>query len=199
MAAKGYTSALLVAQELGLDLTAPQLDQCADLVEGVESFIDWETGRAWLTTSPTTDELHTSSGPLVYLKKRPVTSITSVKVRGSYVGATDTTLAVTEYELLDATNGILNLLYTYTPGWYIRVTYVSSTTALPLDIQRAATLLVADAMQDRLNPDYQGVESYRIAGSGDEFQVKMRSPGAQSVRLDEAMRIIRAREVMVFA
>jgi hypothetical protein len=203
MVAKGYTSALLVAQELGIDLTGPQLDQCADLVAEAEAFIDHETGRAWSATSPTVDELHTLTGPLVYLVNRPVVSVTAVKSRPIYVGGTDTTLtAGVAYELVDATNGIL-LVNSYanstgdvvtgslSHGSLLKVSYTSST-PVPGDIQRAATLLVAHTMLPRLNPDRHGVESYNVGG---ELQVKLRADDVPP----EVLRIIRAREAVIFA
>lgn len=206
--ARGYTTAQLTQQELGVDLTAPQLDQVADLIADVEAFIDRYTGRAWIVTSPHTDELHSVYSPVVYLRNRPVTAVTSVKARSAHIGATETTLtAGTQYELLDAANGILTVSNGYPfdvvinteggyEGYLLKVTYTSST-PVPGDIQHAATLLAAEWMLPRLNPDYQGVESYRIAGSGDEYQVKLRTPGQKSKREGDALAILGSRRTMV--
>lgn len=203
MAAKGYSTATLVAQELGVDLTGPQLDQCADLISEAEGWIDQETGRSWLATSPTTSELHTISGPFVYLTNRPVSAITTVQVRPFGVGATwNTLVAGTDFELLDAANGILSILPAYDAlvtlpgsggmsGWLSRTTY-TSTTPVPLHIQRATTLLVAHWMLPRLNPDRQGVESYSVGG---ELQVKVRADDIPP----EVLRIVHGAEKMLLA
>lgn len=211
MVAKGYSSATLVAQEMAVDLTAPQLDQCADMLEAAEAWIDRQTGRAWAVTSPVVSELHSVYGPAVYLVNKPVTAVSAVTIRSASVGASPTTLtAGTDYELIDATNGVLLLSGYGTPrdvvintehtgydGYLLFVSYTTTTPA-PADIQRASTLLAAEWMLARLNPDYQGVESYRIAGSGDEFQVKMASTALEPTgRMSEVLRIVRAREALV--
>lgn len=203
MAARGYTTATLVAKELGRDLTAPQLDQCADLIEQAEAWIDHESGRAWMVASPTTDELITVTGPVVYLGNRPVSAISSVKVRPMAVGGADTTLvAGTDYELVDGQNGILLLSGFLGPGGdiiqgtlasnsYLKVSYTSAT-PVPGDIQRGATLLVAHWMLPRLEPDRQGVDSYSIGG---ELQVKVSKADIP----DEVLRLIHGHESMAFA
>lgn len=207
---KGYTTVSLVVAELGQDLTAPQLDQCADLIGEAESWIDQATGRVWLATSPTT-EFHSVLGPVVYLRNRPVVAVTSVTRRPLSPGATVTTLvANTQYELIDAANGILllsgypyndvviNTETTSSYGYLVTVTY-TSTTPVPADIQRAATLLVADWMQPRRTPDRQGLDGYTV---GDDLTVKFSKPGsANGVRgaPAEVMRILEAHETVVFA
>jgi hypothetical protein len=207
--AKGYTSAQLVAQELGLDLTAPQLDQCADLVAQVEDWIDNETGRSWSVTSPTIDELHPiTMSPLVYLFNKPVLAVTSVKARVVLVGGQDVTLSsATDYELIDPVHGILLvngflgatgdivtspvLPGALLPNSLLKVTYTSATPP-PGDIQRVATLMVAHSMSARLNPDRHGIESYSVGG---DLQVKLRTDDLPA----EVLRILRSREAVIFA
>lgn len=184
MAAKGYTSALLVVQELGEDLTAPQLDQAADLIAAAESVVDRETGRAWVATSPTTDELHVVDSAFVYLKNRPVTAVTSVKARRGYVGSPDVTLiAGTDYELMSAERGLLNVAYGGSirgdvvrndsagyGGHLLKITYTHAT---PVDseIQKITTELVAAWMRRRMGgADTAGLKSYRLPDLSVEYQ-----------------------------
>jgi hypothetical protein len=203
MVAKGYTTATLVAKELGRDLTAPQLDECQDLVEQAEAWIDRAAGDAWMVSSPTVNELHTVTGPVVYLRNRPVSAITSLSVRPFTVGSVSTALVQgTGYELLDPAAGLVSLLPSWDAlavgygragylGYLLTVSYTTATPA-PGDIQRAATLLVAHWMLPRLEPDRQGVDSYSIGG---ELTVR---PSKQDIP-DEVLRLVGARERVLFA
>lgn len=206
MTARGYTTVELVVNEMGVELTAPQLDQIADMIADAESWIDVQTGRAWIVTSPTTGELHTiDQSRLVYLNNRPVTAVSSVVARGTYVGATNRTLvANTDYELIDAAHGIL-MVNDPASGYDIitdrvwsdtllTVAYTSST-PVPADIQRAATLLVSAWMLARTLTDYRGLKSYSV---GSELSVTL-ADGSQGAVPGDVMQIIRAREAMIFA
>jgi hypothetical protein len=171
--ARGYTTAALVAKEMGTDLTAPQLDQCADMIAAAESVVDLETGRTWLTASSSATELHTVLGPAVYLENRPVVSITSAQMRPMSVGAAQRTLtAGTDYELIDPTNGVLllagyayprdvviNTEYTSHQGFILTVVY---THAMVLDpaIQKITSELVAYWMQRRTTIDTSDIKSF---------------------------------------
>jgi hypothetical protein len=198
LAAKGYTSTDLVAAELGRTLTAAQLLQCATLIPQAESFIDTQTGKAWMTPSPIVDELHQiGDSSVVYLGSRPVTAVTIVKVRALSFGSTDVTLvAGTDYELFEASRGVLLLNGSYQTGSLLKVSY-TSTGAVPGDIQRAATLLVAGWLTDSsVDPDlYQrGIESYSV---GSDLSVKFRTQAGGAP--DEVLAILRAHEAIVFA
>jgi hypothetical protein len=207
MAAKGYTTATLVAQEMGRDLTAPQLDQCADLIEAAEAFIDQQTGRSWLATSPTTAELHQPDGPVVYLKHRPVAAISSVSVRPLVVGGTDTVLvANTDYELIDATNGVLliNSLLgvtgdivrsTLARGSLLKVTY-TTVTPVPANVQRLTTELVANWLTRRIGgSNMAGVKSFKMP----DFSIDYTDAGSSFSVPDDLMRRINALERVMFA
>lgn len=176
MSPRGYTSALLVAREMATDLTAEQLDQCANLIEAAELEVDRETGRSWLTTSPVTNELHTIEGRHVYLNHRPVTAVTAVSARPLSVGGAATTLtAGVGYELIDAANGILllsgygyptdvviNTEYDGYHGYLLSVTYTYSAVMDPA-IQKLTTELVATWMRGRTSGgDFAGVESIKL-------------------------------------
>jgi hypothetical protein len=202
MVVKGYTTATLVAKELGRDLTAPQLDECADLISQAEDWIDNQTGRSWLVTS-VSNELHTVTGPFLYLNTRPVAAISSLTVRPYTVAAAETVLGSgTGYELIDPQTGLVSLAPSWDVavvgygrssyiGWLLKASY-TATVPLPGDVQRGATLLVAHWMLPRLDPDRAGVDSYSIGG---ELMVKLRKDDIP----DEVMRLINGREAIIFA
>lgn len=195
MAVKGYSSVGLVAEELGVSLSAEQQAQCTGLLEEAEAWIDHETGTAWLVTSPTTDELHVydANSRVVVLEHKPVSAITGVKARTYAVDDADETLtADTHYELLDAANGVL-LLDGVNHGALLKVTYTHTSMPVPFDIRRAATLLAAHWMTPRLNPDRAGLKSYSVGG---ELRVDMHDK--QDIP-DEVLRIIHGREQVIFA
>lgn len=191
MASKGYTSAALVADELGRSLTAEQLVQAAGLIEEAEAYVDNATGRAWLVTSPVADELHVLVGPTVYLTNTPVATVTAVTIRSSAIGATETVLvAGTGYELLDPATGLLSLSSypladpvangsAYSPGALVKVSYTfTSPLPLPADIRRATTLLVAAWMTPRLDPSMATVSEVSV-GQGD-LAVTYRAAGGDA-------------------
>lgn len=177
---KGYTTRALVADELGRVLTVAQQTQCDGLIGEAEAYVDRVTGKAWLTTSPVADELHTLTSPLVYLDKTPVASVTAVATRSPAIGATWTALvAGSGYELLDPATGalavgvypghdvVINTTTAGAEGALLRVSYThTSPLPVPGDIQRATTLLVAAWLLPRLDPSRAGVESVSV-GQGD--------------------------------
>jgi hypothetical protein len=206
---KGYTTVQLVAEELGDAIDISQMiDQCNTLIAQAEAFIDRYTARAWAVVSPIVDELHTVTGRYLYLKSAPVTAITSLSIRTDAVGALDAPLvAGTAYELIDAANGIVLLSSAGHPYGYdvvvnttdyaryiAKVSY-TTTSPVPGDIQRAATLLVAQWFQGRLNSDARGVQSYSVGSSGDTFGVTF---GKQNVP-DDVMRLLGGRRAVLFA
>lgn len=177
---RGYTSRALVADELGRVLTVGQQVQCDGLIGEAEAYVDRVTGRAWLTTSPVADELHTLVSPLVYLAKTPVASVTAVATRSPAIGSVWTALAAgSGYELLDPATGaltvsgfgsgdvVINTTTAGVEGMLLRVSYThASPYPVPGDVQRAATLLVAAWMLPRLDPSRAGVASVSV-GQGD--------------------------------
>lgn len=170
--AKGYTTAALVEAEMGVTLTAAQTTAATDLVGEAESLIDRYTARAWIVASPATDTLVVPADGVLGLSQRPVTAITSVSVRPATIGAASTALVAADtYELLDAADGQV-LVSTVYRGYLATVAYTHTNTAaaLPLGIQRAATLLVAAWLLPRLNPDRAGLDSYEVGG---ELKVKI--------------------------
>jgi hypothetical protein len=175
MVARGYTTALLVAEEMAQDLTGPQLDQCADLIEAAEYEVDRETGRSWIATSPVSGELHTVTSDYVYLEHRPVVAITSVMARLLSIGSTYRTLtAGTDYELIDATNGIM-LIGAYAAdivinttdaglgGDLLSVSYTHSMVINPA-VRKITTELVAYWMRNRVSgsSSVAGIKSFTL-------------------------------------
>jgi hypothetical protein len=180
---KGYTSLPLVADEVGDGLDDSLVEYCKTLIAQAEAYIDRFTGRAWLVPSPITDELHTVISPYLYLGVPPVTAITSFVIRRGTVGASETALtAGVQYELIDPAHGIVLVNATSTSGHNVAIpsspfagyiAKVSYTTATPVpgDIERAATLLVAQWLTARLNTDLRGVKSYSVGSSGDTLNL----------------------------
>jgi hypothetical protein len=106
--------------------------------------------------------LHSIIGDRVYLTHRPVVAVTSVKTRGIYEGATVTTLSVTQYEMLDATNGVLLL-----DGWssgddLALTTYTHSVSNAPADVQLAASMIAAGWLAGSMSPGTLGAESIAV-------------------------------------
>lgn len=210
MVARGYSSALLVAQEMGTDLTAAQLDQAADLIEDAESFADRITGRTWLVSS-VTDEWHRLTGPEVHLNLRPVSAVSSVKLRRLAVGATDSVLAAgSGYELVDPTNGVV-LLSAVSFGWsdpvintedwsgpyVVKVSYTAAA-VVPGAIRRGVTKLVAYWMAQRTSAvGTEGIKSYSV---GDELSVTYKDDDETSSDIpSEILSLFRQYRAMAFA
>lgn len=173
-----YTTLSAIAQHLERDLTIAQEAEAYNLLAVADAFIDSYTGTVWNTSAAVTAERHTSPGPYLYLKRAPVTTVSTVTVREPYVGSTAQTLSAgSGYELLDATRGILRLGGSY-QGYEVRVTY---TPAVPLDsrIALAATRLVAHWMQPTLTGVLGDIKSYAV---GQELEVTYRDPESGTTR-----------------
>jgi len=159
-----YTDATAIAGYLGVTLTSPQQTQATTLAAAATAWIDRYTGRSWQDDGSVTDELHEVVGDTVYLKARPVTAVTSVKTRERYADAGTTTLDASQWELLDATNGVLLIL-----GWagvgrlaLVSYTHTATAAAVPDDVELAATMIAAAWLGQALRPNTQGVESVSV-------------------------------------
>jgi hypothetical protein len=93
----------------------------------------------------------------------PVASVTSVKTRAAaFVGFGWTTLDASQYELLDATNGVLLI-----EGWsassqaLVQVSY-THTAAVPSQIAMAATIIAASLLGPTLRPNTSGLDSVSV-------------------------------------
>jgi hypothetical protein len=161
---RGYTSPSQVAGAVGADFTSAQNARCLELIAEAEDWIDNYAGRTYKASTAITDERYPLAGTELYLQRAPVTSITTVKVRPAYVGATLTTLvADTDYALIDATRGLLRLAYLYNDPSEVLVTYVPAVT-VPGRITRACTLLVASWMASSTSGLPSGVKRYSVGG-----------------------------------
>ena len=158
-----YTDATAIAGYLGVTLTAGQQTQAGVLANAATAWIDRYTGRSWQDDGSVTDELHEVVGDTVYLKNRPVTAVSSVKVRARYADAGVTTLDSGSWELLDAANGVLLIL-----GWasdslaLVSYTHTATAAAVPDDVALAATMIAASWLGQALRPNTQGVESVSV-------------------------------------
>ena len=170
-----YTSPDAVAAALGRTLTVPQQAEADLWIGAAEAWIDTRTGQPWGQNTPVVGELHQAWGELVYLDRRPVVSIQAVTVRPRLVSAAASALATSDYELLDAANGVLWIGRSAAGGRLVAVSY---TPAVPLDgrIERAATLLAAAWLRGTVDGIGGDIKSYQI---GQELQVTYRdaAPG----------------------
>lgn len=179
-----YTNATNIAAYLGVTLTAGQVTQAGITAQAASDWIDGYLGRSWQAASPVSGEVHAVNGDRVYLDHRPVSAITTVETRADVIGASYTALAAGQYELLDPTNGVLQL-----QGWgdYLaRIAYTHTGTAPPSHIALAATMIAASWLHPTLNPSTAGIDS--IAVGQNDVNVKF----SKSVRdvPDEALRIL---------
>jgi hypothetical protein len=193
-----YTTPDQIALHLGVTLTADQATQAGIVAAAVTEWIDREAGRSWQTSSPATDELHTLAGDRVYLNNRPVTAVSSVKTRpAAFVGFAWTTLDSSQYELLDATNGVLLI-----QGWsassqaLVQVSY-TYTLAVPADIGLAATILAAELMTPTLHPESAGVS--QIAVGQNDINVKFADASFVTPSVNRALALVRGRRSFVVA
>ena len=183
MAAKGYCDVEDVEALLQRTFTTAQSAQCAKLIERMETFVDEETGRAWLTGAQT-DEAHVVNSQNVFLKYAPVASVGTVKGR-SGLGETETTLTVDEdYEVMDLSNGHIRLV---SPGNYdrVRVTYTPVDT-VPADLVQACVEIVANWLQPTLRPDSFGLDSYSLP----DLTVRFSRSHVQQIAPPLAMKVL---------
>jgi hypothetical protein len=158
-----YTDASKIAAYLGVTLTSPQQTQAGIAAQAASDWIDTYKGRSWQAASPIADELHSIVGDRVYLDHVPVASVTSVKTRAAaFVGFGWTALDASQYELLDATNGVLLI-----EGWsassqaLVQVSY-THTAAVPSQIAMAATIIAASLLGPTLRPNTSGLDSVSV-------------------------------------
>jgi hypothetical protein len=174
-----YSSSERVADHLGRDLSGALLSEADRKLLAAADWIDAHTGRTWGATASLT-ELHTITGPAIYLRKTPVGSVASVEVRGPAVGSPWVAQAASAYELMDATAGLLHLAPAYA-GWWARVTYTPAQGAVPEHVHLAATLLAAHWLGPALVGEAGGtdapVKSYAL---GQELNVTYDTAAASS-------------------
>lgn len=188
-----YTDATKIANYLGLTLTSPQQTQAGVLADAATAWVDRYTGQSWQVSSPVTDELHDVLGDRVYLDRRPVTAITSVKTRWAYPDSSETTLTAGQYELLDAAAGLLLL-----QGWgqgLALVTYTHTATAAPDDVALATTMIAASWLNQTLRPSTEGLDSVSV-GQND---VTVKFSASRSDVPAEALTILKSYRTVIVA
>lgn len=166
-----YTDAEAIGGYLGVTLTGDQEEQADLLAQAASDWIDRYLGRSWQAASPVTGEVQSVNGDRVYLDHRPVTAITSVETRGDYVGGQYATLAAGQYDLIDATNGVLQLIGY---GTYLaRVSYTHAGASPPSYVALAARMIAASWLHSALNPSTAGLDSVAVGQA--DVQVKFSS------------------------
>lgn len=159
MANKGYTTNADVAAYLGTTFTGAQPALCDAMIGAAEDFIDATTGRAWAVPA-VVNELHYGiEGQILQTRQAPISAVTAISARSIYGGA-EWALAGTDYEIADASRGIILL-----PLWpsYDRVS-VSYTVVPTVDasIVLAAKMLAAFWMRPALEGINSGIKSYTV-------------------------------------
>lgn len=190
-----YTDATKIAAYLGLTLNSPQQTQAGVVADAATAWVERHTGRSWQIASPVTDELHEMVGDTVYLNQRPVTAVSAVKTRERYADAATTTLGASEWELLDAANGVLLILGWATAGLLALVTYTHTATAAPDDVELATTMIAAAWLSQTLRPSTQGVDQLSVGQN--DVTVKFSADRADVP--GEALRILRPYRSIVVA
>lgn len=135
-----YVTASQLKQHLGIDASDTSQDAyLGELADQVSGFIDSYTGRTFSASDRTaTNETHTRSGRVIWLRSSGVKDVTEVKVRE--LRSDDwTTLGSAEYEWTES--GRLELAYPYT---FVSVTYTVAGAPLSAAITGAALELAAN-------------------------------------------------------
>jgi len=193
-----YTSATLVANYLGVTLTAGQITQAGVTAQAASDWIDKYLGRSWQGSSPVTDELQTIVGDRVYLNNRPVTAVSAVKTRGDYADADVTTLTSGQYELLDAINGELLIQGWAGAGSLALVTYTHTGVTVPTPVGLAATIIAAAWLAPAMVGVPSGLES--IALGQNDINIKFAGHTAGEVAVPaEALTLLGGYRTFVVA
>ncbi len=135
--AKGYTTQAGLAAFLGRPLTTTEQAQADAAIAATEAYIDRVTGRSWMDPTPTLGESYPVFGPKLYLKRRPVLTVTALRV-ACCPTETQQPLTVDQFTLVDAARGLV-WVSAYTG--YAWVDYTHQGPPLPADLAYAANLL----------------------------------------------------------
>lgn len=157
-----YSDATKIAAFLGITLTGAQQTQAGILAQAASDWIDRYTGQSWQDDGTVTDELHSPVGDRVYLNGRPVTAVSAVSTRQPIVGADWTLLDSSQYELLDATNGVLLISGWAAAGLAVKASYAHQATSAPSPVGLAATMIAASWLQPTVSPQTAGLASVAV-------------------------------------
>jgi hypothetical protein len=180
-----YTTSAAVESHLDRTFTATQLAEADSLLAAADAWITSRLPYSYPQTALITEEFHLVEGPYLFLNRTPVTSVTSVTVRSRVLGAATTALVVgTNYDLLDATAGMLRIA-----GYLGGEALVSYTPAIALDprLETAAKKLVAFWLRPLLEGVSGDVQSYSI---GQELQVTFKQDSRTLGIPDEVVALV---------
>lgn len=121
-------------------MTISQIDRMNGALEAAEQWIDGYTGRAWLTGSPVVGERHAIEQAKVWLKQKPITAVSAVRMGGLF--ETATLLTVTTDYVVDAARGLITFRTQTRSDAQASVDYTVAQT-VPADVTEAAGLIVA--------------------------------------------------------
>lgn len=155
--AKGYTTATKVALLLGTEgyaaLTVNQVDRMNNgLIEAAENWIDGYTGQSWLDGGTVTAERHEIANGRVWLKHRPASAVSAVRL-GSPFWAMTTLTPASDY-VADLTRGLLTfrsytrIRTTSSNPAEVEVDYTTAQT-IPAAVAEAAGLIVVSWLRDQ--------------------------------------------------
>jgi hypothetical protein len=168
LAARGYTSAAAIALLLNATLTANQTARLSGgLIEAAEQYIDAYTGRSWLTGSPVVGERHPIQNARVWLKQRPITAVSAVRIGGQF--ETGSVLTVTSDYVVDAARGLIT--FRGLSRSEVAVDYTVPQT-VPADISEAAGLIVAGWLSGTSGAvgSSAGIKSWSVDGERIEYR-----------------------------
>lgn len=115
-------------------------DAAAAMLEPASDYVDNYTGKSWLTGTVTAEE-RVVYGGRIQLKRRPITSVTSLAVVDPYIGAVSVVMtAGSGYRVYSLERGIV--LVEAADDAMATVSYTAAAT-VPDDIQAATALLAA--------------------------------------------------------
>lgn len=175
----GYVTYQQLQTYTGLVFSQAQQAAATGLIDAASTWIDRYTGRTWQAASPVTDEpcalMLQAVGLRCYVKYRPVTSVTSVKLRSLLPDASVTTLSASSWELWDAAQGLILLDGTSTANLVALVTYAHTATTAPADVQLACSQIAGAWLTASLQPEALGVAS--LAVGQNDLSVTYRTDG----------------------
>lgn len=157
-----YTDAAKIAAYLGVTLTSSQQTQAGILAQAASDWVDRFCGQSWQDDGSVSDELHSPVGDRVYLNGRPVSAVSAVSTRQPIVGAGWTLLDADEYELIDATNGVLLISGWASAGLAVKASYTHSATSAPSPVGLAATMIAASWLAPTVSPQTAGLSSVSV-------------------------------------
>lgn len=189
-----YTDAQKIANYLGVTLTSSQQTQAGLAAQAASDWIDTFKARTWQGATPVIDELHTPVGDRVYLNGRPIATVTAVSTRQRVVGSSWSLLGTSEYELIDATNGVLLISGWAEPGLDVKVSYTHTAGSnVPSTISFAATIIAASLLGPTLRPNTAGLESVSVGQNDVSVKFSVDYGSVPS----EAMSLLGARALVI--